>query len=246
MTELTGAFKKEFYAIKRFITVDRFYYLERLFKKLDCTMLLETRIGVKPINQMIKSEYLNDVVINSPKEIKIEQCLAGTPDFLKDEHTSIGKDIYEMPHYELIQFLDKGLPLADCSYIKRYQNGTLDFRRKGKISSEKLKRVYRNRLRAMAEGQEFALKVYSIDDNTYMVSDGKHSIAMAAYFNYPKLRFDVIPNPLFDTYYRWIFEKIASKQAYKKHHLFFKSTMEFRRKINSDFHGRFNSLKRTR
>ncbi len=230
MTKLMGVLKKEFYSIYRFLTVDRLYYLERIFKKLDCTMLLETHVGIKPINQMIKSNYLNDVIINSTKKLKIEQCLAGTPDFLKDEHTSIGKDIYEMPHYELIQYLDKGLPLADCSYIIRYQNGTLDFRRKGQISNDKLKLIYRDRLSAMERGREFVLKVYPIDDNTYMVSDGKHSIAMAAYFNYPKLRFDIIPNPFFDTYYRWIFEKVANKKDYKKHHLFFRRIKEFKKK----------------
>jgi len=152
------------------------------------------------------------------------------PDFLKDKYTIIGKKINEWPHYELIKCLDTHVPLDDCAYIRRYQNGTLDFPKKGRISTKQVKNVYQEKLDAIEKGEIFRIKVFTVYDNIYTIADGKHSLAMALYFNYRNLRFDIIQNPIFDTYDRWIFEKINNDKDFTKHNVFFRRTYEYRKK----------------
>lgn len=204
-------------------------------------MLVEANVGIKPINQVITSHYFDDLIVGTTMDLKIEQCLAN-PDFLKDKYTLIGKNIYEMPHYELIRYLDNCLLQSQCTYFKRYQNGTLDFRRgKGKINEKQLKTRYQEKLIAMEKEEIFTMKVYLVDDDIYMIADGKHSLAMAAYFNYPNLRFDIIQNIFFDTYIRWLFERIADNEEFKKHHSFFKRAYDYRkRQINRIIEGEFD------
>lgn len=90
-----------------------------------------------------------------------------------------------------------------------------------RVSQAFLKRKYQEKLNAMSNGEVFPIKVCLIYDNTYMVADGKHSLAMAYYFNYGNVKFDIIQNILFDTYIRWIFEKIKNDKGFTKHSEFF-------------------------
>jgi hypothetical protein len=187
-------------------------------------------VGIKPINQITNSEYFNDIIIKSVTDLEFKQFIY-PPDFLKDKYTSVGRNISEWPHYELIKYLDNNLPLDDCDYVKRTRSGTLDFRNKGKILPENLKMVYRKRLNAIKKGEKISIKVCLVYDKFYTVADGKHSLAMAYYFNYHNLRFDVIPNLYFDTYFRWIFEKrIKNDKNFGKHNDFFRKAHEHRKK----------------
>ena len=202
--------------------------MDRLFRKHFCTMLTNTKVGIKPINQIVTSDYFNEVIIKSITDLEFNQFIIG-PDFLKDEYTSICRNIDEWPHYELIKCLDNNLPLGNCSYVKRCQNGTLDFRKQMKISTRFLRNKYQERLDAIEKNEIIPIKVYLIYDNIYAVADGKHSLAMAYYFDYRNLRFDVIQNPIFDTYFRWIFEKIKFDENFKKHNDFFWRIYEYRK-----------------
>lgn len=204
-------------------------FLDKLFRKIPATMLLETKVGIKPINQIITSDYFNEKIIKISEDIKINQIIA-PPDFLKDRYTTIGKNINQWPHYKLIECLDKKLPLDACDYVKRYNNGTLDFRKKAKIFKEWLNTNYQKKLNEMKDGKTFLIKVFNIYDDIYIVADGKHRIAVAAYFNYQNLKFEIIQNTIFDTYFRWIFKKIENKKSYTKHKELFRRAYEFRKK----------------
>lgn len=206
-------------------------FIDKLFRHLTCTALIITKVGVKPLNQIIKSDWYNEIVIIK-NVIGLEfDRLTPDPDFLKDKYTLIDKSVSEWPHYDLIRRLDTNLPLDDCEYIKRCQNGTLDFRKKMNISERRLKNKYRTSLTAMTKGEFFIVKVFLVYDNIYSVADGKHSLAMATYFNYKNIKFEVIRNTLFDTYIRWIFEKIKNDKDFTKHNDFFGRAYNYRKKV---------------
>lgn len=203
-------------------------YADKLFRNFSCTGIIKTKVGIKPVNQIANSDWFNEIVIKSVTDLEFNQCVLH-PDFLKDKYTSIGKNISESPHYDLIRHLDNNSPLDGCDYFKRCHNGTLDFRKKIKISEECLKKYYQKKLTAMTSGEVFSVKVFLVYNNTYMIADGKHFLAMASYHNYPNLRFDIIYNLLFDTYFRWIFEKIKKDKDFKKHNDFFRRAYEYRK-----------------
>ncbi len=192
-------------------------------------MLVRTKVGIKPINQLANSDWFNDVVIHSTTDLEIGQIVLPY-DFLKDQYTLIGKHIGESPHYDLIKRLDTNLPLENCEYVKRCCNGTLDFRKRIRISQEYLRNKYQERLNAMSNGATFSIKACLIYENTYMVADGKHSLVMAHYFNYGNVTFHIIQNLLFDTYTRWIFEKIRNHKDFRKHNEYFGRMYEYRKK----------------
>ncbi len=216
------------------------FFVKKLFRRFSYSAIIKTKIGIKPVNQMVKSNWFNEIVIKSVTDLEFNQLVA-TPDFLKDKYTLVGKNIIEWPHYELIKYLDENLPLDNCDYIKRCQNGTLDFRKKMKISKDSLKKKYLNKLNTMENNEVFSIKVYLLYDNTYIVADGKHSIAMAFYFNYSNIRFDLVQNLFFDTYFRWIFENIKNDSEYTKHNILFLRAYETRKKeINRIIKSGFN------
>lgn len=212
------------------LTQDYYLYLERIFRRFKCTMVLKTNVGLKPVNKVIKSDYLNEIVLSSTTDLRGDQIVAGGLDFLTDPLTLLGKSVHEMPHYELIKYLDKGLSLSDCDYVKRSETGTLDFRRTRAINEGRLKARFKEKLKAMDRNEVFVIRPWLIDENSYMIGDGKHSFAMATYFNYKNLRFEIIPNLFFDTYYRWVYDKISNNQEYKKHHNYFEKARDFRKK----------------
>lgn len=215
-------------------------FMDTVFQKFSCTGLVKTGVGIKLINQIVTSNYFNDIIVEVKTNLEFQQLLAG-PDFLKDEYTLIGRNISEWPHYELIKCLDKDLPVNNCSYIKKRQNGTLDSRKKQKVSIEKLENIYQEKLDAMEKGKIFGIKVFTPYDNIYTVADGRHSLAMAFYFNYRNLRFDIIQNLTFDTYFRWIFKKIESDKDFTKHNEFFRKVYGYRkRRINTIIEKKFD------
>lgn len=215
-------------------------FMDTVFQKFSCTGLVKTGVGIKLINQIVTSNYFNDIIVEVKTNLEFEQLVA-PPDFLKDKYTLVGKNISEWPYYELIKCLDKDLPVNNCSYIKKRQNGTLDFRKKQKVSIKKLKNIYQEKLDAMEKGKIFRIKVFTSYDNIYTVADGKHSLAMAFYFNYRNLRFDIIQNSTFDTYFRWIFKKIESDKDFTKHNEFFRKVYVYRkRKINTIIEKKFD------
>lgn len=209
-------------------------------KKLPFTAVIKTKVGVKPINQILKSSYFEDIIIEVNNALKFEQIIA-PPDFLKDKYTIIGKSIEKWPHYELVRYLDNNLSLDNCDYIARCRNGTLDFRKRKKISIKYLKKCYREKLNAIKSNKTISISVCLAYDNTYIIADGKHSVAMALYFNYRNLRFNVLQNPIFNAYHRWIFERIKNDRDFRKHIIFFKKSYEFRKKeINKITKNGFN------
>jgi len=213
-------------------------FIERFWRRIDhlcskyyCTKLITTRVGIKPVNQILKSDYLNLHIISvkSFDDVRFDQLIA-PPDFLKDEYTILGKKITEWPHYQLIRYLDKNLPLSECDYVKRRQSGTLDFRKKMDISFDELRRVFNKRLDSIKNNKIFSVKIYLSYDNFYTVTDGKHALSMAYYFNYKNIRFDIIHNICFDSNYRWRFEKIKDNNEFSKHNNFFNQIYEYRKK----------------
>ena len=204
-------------------------FIDSLFRKIPATMLIETKVGIKPVNQILTSDYFNDLIIKVSENIKIDQVVA-PPDFLKDSHTTIGKKVADWPHYRLMECLDKGLPLDKCDYVKRCENGTLDFRKKEKVYEGWLNSNYEKRLKEISENKTFIIKVFNIYDNIYMVADGKHRLAVAEYFDYQNLRFEIIQNGLFDTYSRWKFKKIENRINYIKHNELFGRVYDFRKR----------------
>lgn len=205
-------------------------FIDKLFRHLTCTALITTKVGVKPLNQIIKSDWYNEVVIIK-NVIGLEfDRLTPDPDFLKDKYTLIDTSVSEWPHYDLIRRLDTNLPLDDCEYIKRCQNGTLDFRKKFSISKDRLRKVYQKKITAMANGEVFSVKVCLIDNDSYIVADGKHSLAMAVYFDYPNINCELIQNIVFDTNFRWIFGKIRNDKDFTKHNDFFRRAYQYKKK----------------
>jgi hypothetical protein len=203
-------------------------YFDKIFKKTSCSMLLSTKVGIKPINKLFLSEYCDEIILETLPSLNIEKIVAH-PDFLKDAYTLIGTTVSEWPHYELIKCIDGNLPLDTCDYVTRSRNGTLDFRKKMRVPVKSLKEYFQNRYREMKEGKTFTIKIYHVFEDIYTVADGKHSLAMAYYYNYSNLRFEVIRNLLFDTYYRWIFEQIKKTKDYSKHIDFFRRAYEVRK-----------------
>ncbi len=205
-------------------------FVDKLYKYFSCTRIINTKVGIKPINQIANSDWFNEIVIKSVTDLNLNQIIS-PPDFLKDKYTLIGLKIDKLSHYELMKYLDKNFSLKNCDYIKRRKKGTLDFLKKMNISTKLINETYQKKLRAMKDGKFFLVKVFNVYDDIYMVADGKHSLSMALYFNYPNLKFNVIHNPFFDTYFRWIFEKIKNNKDFTKHNNFFKKAVKYRKKL---------------
>lgn len=205
-------------------------FADKLFRRLSCTALIRTKVGIKPLNQIIKSDWLNEVtIIKNLIDLEFDR-LTPFPDFLKDKYTLIDTSVSEWPHYDLIRCLDNNLPLNDCEYIKRRENGTLDFRKKFSISKDRLRKVYQKKITAMANDEVFSVKIFLIDNDSYIVADGKHSLAMSVYFKYPNINFELIQNLAFDTYFRWIFDKIKNDKNFTRHSAFFRRAYQYKKK----------------
>jgi hypothetical protein len=193
--------------------------------KFSMSMIIETQIGVKPVNQLVKSRYFNDVII---KRVKIDpEALTYPPDFLRDPYTLLGKPIMEWPHYKLIDAIDKKKPLQSHEYFTRMKKGILDLRQKMSLPESYIFEEYRKKLKMIETGQPFEIKVYEISKGKYTVADGKHSIAMACYFNYDNINFSLIPSLIHDSYYRWIFNFIENNNNFLKHHKFLNESYEY-------------------
>ncbi len=217
------------------------HYLDKIGRKTSGSMLLRTKVGIKPINKLFLSEYCDEIILETTSSLNTEQIVAH-PDFLKDKYTLIGTKVHEWPHYELVKHLDNDMPLDSCEYVIRAKNGTLDFRKRMKVSSESLKEYSQKRNNEMKDGKTFAIRVYHVYDNVYTIADGKHALAMAYYYGYSNLRFEIIQSLVFDTYYRWIFETIKNDEDYSKHITFFRRAYEIRKnEIDTIREGGINS-----
>ena len=67
-------------------------FLDTFFKNFFCTKIIKTKVGIKPINQIISSDYFNLCVANSVTNLDFDQFIF-LPDFLKDKYTNLEKKI---------------------------------------------------------------------------------------------------------------------------------------------------------
>lgn len=200
-----------------------------IFKKTNCTFIIRTSMGLKTINSYVNSGHFNFRVLKTFPNMDIKKIIS-TPDFLKDKFTLLGTAVEEWPHLELIEYLDQNKQLQYCDYVRRMQLGILDTRWRKKVSIKQLKIKYQQELEQMKKGSTLAVRIYHAYNDTYAVADGRHALAMAYYFNYPKVRYDLVFSPLFDSMFLKLFKILENDREYTKHQEFFKRVYEYRKR----------------
>ena len=153
--------------------------LERLLKKINVYVLVNTRTGVKNINISrlycdVDKNYNNKIVIIAPSQLYL-----GT-DFLKDKYTLIDCCIMDSPHYFFIKDLNEGRDIKKSDYYKRFVSGKLDERhcQWGRKLSYFIDKNEKAR-QSIEKGDYKPVVIYSWK-NRFYIYDGKHRAAFCA------------------------------------------------------------------
>ena len=117
-------------------------------------------------------------------------------DYLKDDFSNTGKSIVGTPHYDLIDCCARGKP-EESIYVKYEMQGCLDSR-EGLIIKDPFQYHTSRFIEAknnLEKRQTKPIRIYSINGNFY-IFDGKHRVALYAYYNEPLIPAIIIPSNL--------------------------------------------------
>lgn len=201
--------------------------LDRLFRRWDVALLYETEHGIKCLNQIIRSEHFDLSASETSFQLSPTEILLGV-DGLKDEHTLLGTRISESPHLDLVTCFEKGGDIRRCSYVRKAEEGTLDFRPRHKVTDEHvqtLRRQFGEQRGAIEQEKYEPVRTVRIFDRHY-IADGKHRAATCALLDVPIKCVDA-SGLIHDSFFWWVQRKMLRNKAhYRKHIELFESILE--------------------
>ncbi len=195
---------------------------ELAYKKTHRICVFETNKGLKNINMGSVAQHDNYTILNEVTLDASELYLG--PDYLNDRYSLIGIRLSDSPHYGFMKALDEGTNLKETDYVKRWLNGTLDWRRPMplKMCVSRWQRTFQEMVSLIENGTYLPVLVYQAEGRYYMY-DGKHRAALCAYKNKP-VKCSVISNScIFDYYARYLLEIASQKAGYEKHRNFYRA-----------------------
>jgi hypothetical protein len=196
--------------------------INKFFKEAFVAVIYEAKVGIKPVNQLISSDFFE--LYQGARTSQDTGNLFLSFDGLKDRFSLMGTPITESPHYAFIKALECGNDLHSTEYVERMEAGTLDFRPATRL-------MKRNINKFQSIFQQKKEEIYSrkipqeikalLLNGKYYIADGKHRAALCAMYGLPIMVKDVTPI-IYDSYFHWIHNKMQRHpQQYKKHLDFF-------------------------
>jgi hypothetical protein len=169
-------------------------YLRELFYKLKYgdyakihLEIYETSVGIKYKLPNMRfnpfTDYIHEKIRFTDIGVSFDDFLL-SPDLLKDSHTVCGKTIMASPHYRLFEEIENKTINKYSDYICRVQIGILDARMARSISLVEILKKYESRKKSFFNGRELEVMVVEIkegNEKKYVVLDGKHRLAFAAF-----------------------------------------------------------------
>lgn len=183
-----------------------------------------TRLGVKNINaSLLLNQYMR---VNEEVTLIPSQLFLG-PDFLKNKYTLLGRCITESPHIGFVSALMKNEPIEDTEYIRRFLNGTLDWRSPTIMPKDRMcfRKKFERSLSEIKSG-EYPPAVVYLQGGRYYIYDGKHRAALCALLGRP-VRCMVVENGIVHTnVWNYMFQLIDGKEEYQLHNDFHKAFLK--------------------
>jgi hypothetical protein len=194
--------------------------LTAIYRALDLAALRETRVGIKPVNQLLSSSSFEFFASKETSYVPANELYLGI-DGMRDEYTLLGVQLSVSPHFDLMSRLQEGRSVEDSQYVRRMTAGTLDFRpARRSTGAAHLRDTFRMRADAISAGNVSTVKVVRAMQ-VLTIIDGKHTAALLAALNRAVPCMDVTP-VMHDSYIAWIQRKMRRNSAcYTKHLQFF-------------------------
>ena len=191
-------------------------YLIRVLFNVNMTpplSVFETDAGVKYEFGRFDSNHFSRFLIREesfPSVVQSFSELVVNPDLLRNRYALCGTAITETPYFQLMADIDTGVLTPDSDYVRRAGNGTLDHRLPYSYDLDFLHHQYRLRCQELTERGEFTISVIRVslqNRQRYVILDGKHKAAMAAYLHRPEsLRLRFLSNGFSrDTFFRRVY-----------------------------------------
>jgi hypothetical protein len=198
--------------------------LHKLCQRMDVSLLYHSAVGIKCLNQLIRSDHFKWFVQGGVFHVSGDQLRLGF-DALKDEHTLLGTSVAESPHFELVRMLQAGEDIAASQYARRVAGGRLDFRPRRKPDAtfpRKLKEDSDRTLAALRSGNMQPVTTIEVGGSHY-IADGKHRAGVCAWAGQPCPCVDA-SRIIHDSFYEWVHRKMKRRATcYQKHIRWFES-----------------------
>lgn len=198
-----------------------FYLLrveEEIMKYFHCIRFYHSKYGLKNIGA---SCLVGGEKSIATREVIFLNDLYLGPDYLKDDYTLLGCPINESPHFAFIKAIFDGKDILNTDYIRRYLNGSLDWRR-GTILPRNRDFFYNKFSLALGHVQsnDYApVMVYSLNGKFYLY-DGKHRAALCSLLGLP-IKCTIVSDEIVNTgLWHYMFSLLNGNVKYSKHILF--------------------------
>jgi len=199
-------------------------HIFKFCKKFDISLLYQTKVGIKCTNQLIDSSLFPWFASSKIEVISPDDLYIGF-DGLHDKYTLLGNNIYNSPHFELMQFLQNGKELGKSKYVERMANGTLDFRPAsavGKYTFLFFEKKFEEKLDLVKNESYHPIKLIKADGK-YYIADGKHTASLCALTG-KDVRCVDATHIAYDSFIWWVYKKMLKhKTSYSKHITYFES-----------------------
>ena len=186
---------------------------------------VETSYGIKYLGKGLSSDHFGEYVIETHSFADLgcsfDEFIV-PPDFLVDTYSLTGFPVIASPYYCLVDVLSSGKDLLDTQYVYRFERGILDLRRGKPIDEGLIRSRYRERLEQMHCHNLPAVKAFLVEQNEqrlFVIGDGKHRLAMAAYFDYrDDLRISLLDPGLYKApFFQYLYQRASRKpRLYRK------------------------------
>lgn len=184
------------------------------------TRLYESKVGIKYVMPVYIPEFKKEgsLFCANADELFLDF------DALRDEYTLCDASVLESPHLGLMNALDNDQDISDIEYIKRWENGTLDYRTPHYVTKSELEglrhRFHKSKEEVLSDLYP-AVAVYKLGGR-YYIADGKHRAAMCAMLGKPVKCMLVGNKYVADSFNQWMYKRMSLKpNKYRKNLLFF-------------------------
>ncbi len=192
---------------------------EEICRKLNIVRFFKTRSGLKNINASLLMKEQKYIILDDI-EVPAHVLFLG-PDFIINKYTLLDCVITQSPHFNLMQALQKDIPLRSTDYYYRSSKGTLDWRRAmGTMKNiEYYHLKYLQSLKEIHEGCYSPVVVYNLG-NRYYIFDGKHRAALCALLGLP-VHCIVVDNEIANSnLWHYMFSLLENDPSYSCHTTF--------------------------
>lgn len=197
-----------------------FRTIEKICNRFHIIFLYPSKVGMKNVN-LGQVADMGCVQIKEQILLKPEHLFLG-PDFLKDEYTLLGVNIKNSPHYSFMEALYSGKDIFSTNYVRRWENGTLDWRRPMLANKAKTlwNRSFQKRMEEIQAGVLHSVIVYQVGARYYLY-DGKHRAALYALLDKEIMCNVISESCVFSYYNQFLFKAVEKKRDYEKHSQFY-------------------------